>query len=480
MVSKALARWLVASGLGGGLVLFLFAVAYAHAMLISSDPPAGGTVTTAPTRIRLVFSEPLEAALSEIGVVDVQGTTRKLAVASDPRDVHALVAPVDALPDGAYRVVWRTVSADGHPVEGSFIFHVRVSAAAARAESDAAHPEPLPPDVPAEEALAWGPSLAGAPLIPAILRGAALGALMAAGGLLAFIGWPGGAVGRWAGGGTGARVDRERATRLAIVLAGAATLLLVAHLLAWLREATPGHSLDTDWTLRALGTGPGAMELWRIGLTLVALWAAALARRPRVAAVFALGALAVSGAIGHPAAIVPLASIPAKALHLIASALWLGGLLWLAVAGTSDHASFHREAQRVSSVALIAVIVVALSGAAQSFLFLPSVGALVTTAYGWLVVAKVAGMVILIAFGAHHRYRVLPALGGVNAPASSKYLVAGADGAKVLRRSVWREIGVMAIVIALGGLLAYVSPNVKDGATVATLSLKLEPGISWR
>jgi hypothetical protein len=89
-------------------------------------------------------------------------------------------------------------------------------------------------------------------------------------------------------------------------------------------------------------------------------------------------------------------------------------------------------------------------------------------------------MVILIAFGAHHRYRVLPVLGGVNAPASSKYLVAGADGAKVLRRSVWREIGVMAIVIALGGLLAYVSPNVKEGATVTTLSLKLEPGISWR
>ena len=475
MVSKALARWLVASGLGGGLVLFLFAVAYGHAMLISSDPPAGGTVTRALTRVRLVFSEPLEASLSEIGVVDVQGRTRKLVVAADPRDVHALVAPVDALPDGAYRVVWRTVSADGHPVEGSFIFHVRVSAAAARAESDAAHPEPLPPDVPAEEALAWGPSLAGAPLIPAILRGAALGALMAAGGLLAFIGWPGGGAE-----GAVARVDSVRATRLAIVLAGAATLLLVAHLLAWLREATPGHSLDTDWTSRALGTGPGAMELWRIGLTLVALWAAVLARRPRVAAVFALGALAVSGAIGHPAAIVPLASIPAKALHLIASALWLGGLLWLAVAGTSDHASFHREAQRVSSVALIAVIVVALSGAAQSFIFLPSVGALVTTAYGWLVVAKVAGMVILIAFGAHHRYRVLPALGGVNAPASSKYLVAGADGAKVLRRSVWREIGVMAIVIALGGLLAYVSPNVKEGSNVATLSLKLEPGISWR
>jgi putative copper export protein len=102
-----------------------------------------------------------------------------------------------------------------------------------------------------------------------------------------------------------------------------------------------------------------------------------------------------------------------------------------------------------------------------------------TTPYGWLVLAKIAGMVILIAFGAHHRYRVLPALGGVNAPASSKYLVAGADGSEVLRRSVWREIGVMAIVIALGGLLAYVSPNAKEAATMAATSLELDPGISW-
>lgn len=443
-------------------------------MLISSDPPAGGTVTRMLTRVRLVFSEPLEAPLSEIGIVDVHGRTRKLTVASDPRDVRALVAPVDALPDGAYRVVWRTVSADGHPVEGSFIFHVRVSAVASTSEFDAAHPEPVPPEVPIDEALLWGPSLAGAPLIPAILRGAALGALMAAAGLFVFICWAG------SGAGTGARVDSVRATQLAIALTGAATLLLVAHLLAWLVEATPGHSLDAGWVRRALGTGSGTMELWRIGLTLAALWAGALARRPRVAAVFALGALAASGAIGHPAAIVPLASIPAKALHLTASALWLGGLLWLAAAGTPDHASFHREAQRVSSMAVIAVIVVALSGVAQSLLFLPSVRALLTTAYGWLVLAKAAGMVILIAFGAHHRYRVLPALGGVNAPASSKYLVAGADGAEVLRRSVWREIGVMAIVIALGGLLAYVSPNVKGAATAATLSLKLEPAISWR
>ena len=471
MASKPRAGWLAAAGLGGGLVLFMFAVAHAHAMLVSSDPPAGGMVTRALSRVRLVFSEPLEAGLSEIGVVDVQGRTRKLVVASDPRNVRALVAPVDALPDGAYRVVWRTVSADGHPVEGSFTFHVRVSASTATAEFDAAHPEPLPPDLAVEEALAWGPSLAGAPLIPAILRGAALGALMAAGGLLAFIGW--------AGRGAGARVDSAQATRLAVVLAVAATVLLVAHLLAWLIEATPGHSLDPDWVGRALGTRSGTTELWRIRLTRAALGAAALARRPRIAAIFALGALAASGAIGHPAAIVPLASIPAKALHLMASALWLGGLLWLAVAGTADSASFHREALRVSSVALVAVIVVALSGVAQSLLFLPSVRALVVTAYGWLVLAKVAGMVILIAFGAYHRYRVLPALGGANDPASSKYLVAGANGADVLRRSIWREIAVMAIVIALGGLLAYVSPNAKEAATMAATSLELDPGIAW-
>lgn len=404
-------------------------------------------MASTPSRIALVFNEPLEASLSEIGIVDARGRTMKLPVSSDPRDVHVLVAPVEPLPDGAYRVVWRTVSADGHIVDGSFVFRVRARGSMGNAAESDAHPAVVPPDLSADETLAWGPTLVGAPVVLAFLRGAALFALMAAAGLLYFIGWAQPAI------------AAPRANRLAGALTNASILLLVAHLIGWVINGTPGHVLDLDWSRRALGSGPGAAEGWRIGLMVVALWALALARRTRVAAGLAFAALFVSGAIGHPAAIVPAVSIPAKALHLMATALWLGGLLWLVAISAADEPRFRREAERVSGVALAAVVVVAVSGVVQSLLFLPTIGALLTRPYGWILVWKMIGMAVLIAFGAYHRYRVMPVQplrpGVVKALAAAPELVWHAR----LRRSVWREVAVMGIVIMLGAWLAYVSPN---------------------
>jgi copper transport protein len=451
-------RWLTACGVAIALLLCVRAVALAHAMLLSSDPPQGGTVTASPARVRLVFSEPLEASVSGIAIVDVTGHSTKLEVSSDPRNVRALIAPLDSLPDGSYRVVWRTMSADGHSVEGSYVFQVRSRDAGGASPADTTHANVLPPDEPASQAMSWGPSIAGAPVVPSLLRAAAVGVLMAAAGLLAFLAW-----------GADDHGGRGPAMRLVGALANAATLLLVAHLVAWLINGAPGHALDLEWSHRALGSATGELEAWRIGLLVVALWALALARRPRIAAVFAFASLAVSGAIGHPSAIVPLASIPAKALHLMASALWLGGLLWLATVPIGNHAIFRREAERVSSVALAAVIVVALSGAVQSLLFLPSVGALFSTTYGRLVIAKMLGMAFLVAFGAHHRFRVMPRLHGVEVEPGGSSPEATVT-CVMLRRSVWREVAVMAAVIALGGLLAYVSPNAPQAAIVAGVS----------
>lgn len=439
-------------------------IALAHATLLSSDPPAGSIVSTAPRRITLLFNEPLEASLSQIALVDARGRATALEVSRNPRDVHALVAPVSPLPDGAYRVVWRTVSADGHAVDGSYVFRVHAHAEGAAMSSPDVEVDSAPPDIPPDETLAWGPTMVGAPLVLAFLRGAALAALMAAAGLLYFIGW-----------GREANIVAPRSVKVAATSINLAILLLMAHLIGWLINGTPGHVLDLDWSRRALGSGPGAAEGWRIGLTLVALWALALARRPQVAALLSFAALLVSGAIGHPAAIVPLAAIPAKALHLMATALWLGGLLWLVLLSTDDEPRFRREAERVSSAALAAVVVVALSGAVQSVLFLPTLGALLSTPYGWILIWKMIGMAVLIAFGAHHRYRVMPAR--PLRPAVTQAMAASDLAWPMrLRRSVWREVAVMGMVILLGAWLAYVSPN----ATYPPTGAGATPGTTHR
>jgi putative copper export protein len=186
--------------------------------------------------------------------------------------------------------------------------------------------------------------------------------------------------------------------------------------------------------------------MWRTGLALLALWALALARRPALALLFALGALAVSGATGHSAAIAPVWAVPAKAIHLLAASAWLGGLLWLLVHLRGDPDDAEREAARVSTTALVAVLLVALTGVVQTALFLPSLRDLVHSAYGALVLAKAAGLLVLVAFGAYHRYRVLPRL------------ARDARTAGRFTRTLRGEVALMLVVVLLGGLLAYVPP----------------------
>jgi len=409
-----------------------------HATLVSSEPGANSHLASPPTRVRLVYSEPIEGKLAKVTIVPASGAPIVLRAGGDPRDVHSVIAPLDALSPGSYKVEWRVVSADGHRVDGTFSFTVGDTTVGAP-PAPLTPPEPAQPE-PKEEAEVWGPAAFGAPIIPAVLRGAGLGALMAATGLLLFL----------AGAGPNAaqRGDaRVRSATTAFVVA--APILLAAHLLTWLINTSPDLKFDPNWAASALSTTVGRIELTRVGLTILLVWAWSLARRTRLALAFAAGAVVVSGAVGHSAAIAPAWAVPAKAIHLLASAIWVGGLLWLLIRPAGDDVlQFATDADRVSSRALWAVIAIAFTGVVQTRLFLDSWSALVTSAYGLLVLAKTAGLLVLVAFGAYNRQRVMPRL-----TASPNAMEVG-----VLRSSVVREVVVIAIVILLGGLLAYVPP----------------------
>ena len=423
-----------------------------HATLVSSEPAANSRVSASPPRIRLVYSEPVEGRLARVTLVPRSGQPMLLHADADPRNVNAVIAPVvDSLAAGAYRVNWRVVSADGHPVDGTFTFAVGDTTLGA---APAAAPEP-----PAEPALepqpsmeddVWGPSVYGAPLIPSLFRAAGLGALMAIAGLLLFF---------VRGGRDTAQSGDPRVRRVMTATAVAAPLLLAGHVLTWLVNTSPEHTLDAAWMSSALTTTVGQIELWRTGLALLALWAWWIARRPTLALTFAAAALAVSGASGHSAAMHPLFAIPAKTTHMLASGVWVGGLMWLLVRPAKDNVLlFARDAERVSGLALAAVVLVALSGVIQTLLFLPTLRDVLTSPYGWFALAKSAGLLILVGFGAYHRQRVMPEVSSAR----------DATGSLALRASVRREIVIMVLIILLGGLLAYIPPPGEGDMSTST------------
>lgn len=99
----------------------------AHAELVISDPPAQAVMSRAPARVQLTFTEELIARDAEVQVVDVRRNRvdkNDAAIIPGTRDGLG-ISLNDNLPDGVYTVQWKVVSAvDGHLTRGAFPFTV--------------------------------------------------------------------------------------------------------------------------------------------------------------------------------------------------------------------------------------------------------------------------------------------------------------------------------------------------------------------
>ena len=367
-----------------------------------------------------------------------------LAASGDPHDVHAILAEAgDAatLPPGEVRLMWHVVSADGHPVGGSFLFFVGTSAV----RDTVPIPEPS-----------------------TCARRHRLGS---------------GHRGRATHSGGSARNRRwmsARAVRAAVVhrAVGCEYRPSIARCARAVRRhaavsrsafarvdgeciARPSSRLGVARHVDREHRGKG--RALRTGLALLPLWALALARRSGLALALTLPSLLVSAAVGHSAAIHPMWAVPFKAIHLAALAVWIGGLLWIVVRERDDEASATTDIMRVSTLALWAVVIVTLSGIVQTLILVQSVTA-VRSPYGAVVVAKIVGVLILVAFGAYHRRRLLPAIAA-----------RGREAVATLQSSVARELLVFCVVILLGGFLAYLTPPVSGDAHASSHSAGTVP-----
>ena len=115
----------------------------AHDQVALTVPADGENVDLGPAEIAITFTDDILEVGAIVMVVD---TEEKNWAEGDMRlDGPQATQPVAAdLPDGAYDVRWRVVSADGHPVSGAFAFTVG-AAAQPRSQSTAgatAAPDP--------------------------------------------------------------------------------------------------------------------------------------------------------------------------------------------------------------------------------------------------------------------------------------------------------------------------------------------------
>lgn len=98
---------------------------FAHAHLKGSNPAANSSVV-APNELRLMFSEGVEAAFTQVTISKDGAPLEVKSLATEGTDKKTLVVTPAATPlrAGEYKVEWHAVSVDTHKSEGSYSFKV--------------------------------------------------------------------------------------------------------------------------------------------------------------------------------------------------------------------------------------------------------------------------------------------------------------------------------------------------------------------
>ncbi len=97
--------------------------AEAHSELRRSVPADGAVLSAPPAELRLVFNEPVQVTL--VRLMDAEGQSALLRRDGDASASREEVAvPAAPLRPGTWRLEWRAISADGHPIRGLVTFRV--------------------------------------------------------------------------------------------------------------------------------------------------------------------------------------------------------------------------------------------------------------------------------------------------------------------------------------------------------------------
>jgi copper transport protein len=480
--------------------LALAATALGHAKLLRTDPREDRTLAHSPRAVALTFSEGIDPVLVRLQVRDRSGRRVDRGAPFHPGGREEVVAvALEPRLEGALVAHYRVISEDGHPVEESYGFSVRPRPVA-ESQPTPAGGMTAPPAAPMPTAGGHADTESGKVTDVAFATARGLGylaiALAIGGALFLFVAWLPGLTQVTDGQPVWLGVSATFARRLRQVLLGAVVLGVLASATSIVLEAATAagvsfwEAFDRDmvdsvsstrpveaWTLRivvwlALGIVLAAALRPRrvptLRRTVLGATGVAIGPAPSRVQILVFGALAVGLALtaplaGHTGEHDPRALlICTDTMHVLCMSAWLGGLVMLLIVfalaarripGPDGTRLLAVVVGRFSMLARFAVLVLLLTGIAQSIALVGSLSALRDTDYGLLVLAKIVLLGLLIGLGGFNQRWALPRL---------RLLAAGGGepgrAAAVLRRSVALEVGFALVVIAVTSVLVATEP----------------------
>lgn len=459
--------------------------ARAHADLVTTTPGEGARLDESPTEVTLDFTEGVSLGAGYARVLGADGDRVDAGSASASGTRVSIPLRTD-LPEASYVVTYRVLSADSHPIAGAYAFVVGdaelVSATGVSAAGDSTSALSV-----ALVVTRWSGFV-----------GIALGLGIP---VLLLVCW-----------GSGWNVPLMR--RLAVIGLGVVAVAALGNFaLQGAYAAGSGlSSLANPALLSATASSSyGAVVLVRAALAvflaalLSSAWRQRRAPRRMVVAGGTFVAAVLVGtfaAVGHPVAgAVPGLAVAVTAIHVAAMAVWTGGLVGLlggVIRPGVDPAVQATAVARFSQLASAAVAALIATGVVQSVREVGAPSTLVTTTYGWVLIGKVASVVLLVAVAAssrawvqrHHgpvrpwarQLAMAAATVGTRPPAGSDLTPPASDARvppsvrhqRALRRSVVVEASVVAIVLALSAVLIGTPPAKSAVAQPVEVTLPLQ------
>ena len=95
-----------------------------HAILKSSSPANGASVTDPDTQVELMFNVRVDAARSKLQLLMPDASTVELPIVKSPSP-DMLISKLPGLKPGAYAIRWQVLAPDGHISRGEIPFTVR-------------------------------------------------------------------------------------------------------------------------------------------------------------------------------------------------------------------------------------------------------------------------------------------------------------------------------------------------------------------
>jgi copper transport protein len=431
-----------------GILALVPAVASAHAVLLKTTPSSSESLSSTPSQVQLLFSEPLDPAFSHVQVRDASGQLVDGGDSQvDPNNDQLLTASLQpGLPNGVYTVQWRSLSAiDVHPDEGEYRLFVGVPVQTGA--------------LPATSTLST----------PSVTLATTLGrwwfyvAASLFGGVLAT--WKL-VLGPLVADATPGLRSKTRKRAHWLIVAGGVLLILGTLFFAVAQAAAAANVPLVGGLGSPLGElllrGRYAAIWWpRLGLEIASLLLIVFGGIDGLASECALAtlpAVLLTSALTSHGAALPNAAEPGIVidwLHIVGACVWVGGLAALAVflpdlrAEPDSGVTAARLVRRFGRLALVAAAIVLLSGVLQGALELGSPNA-IATLYGQLLLVKVGLLLAMLVLAGKNELRARAALGtGSSATAQVRGLSGGI--------SVELTLGV--IVFAVAALLSSTPPS---------------------